>query len=218
MKETMNFKAFNFSPIIWWKILDKSIYLCNAFGKEIKPNFSFIEWLNSEVIQNESIDLINNEINFTTDKRYYNVRKNEYFFRVKGINTYGCEVSEVTEYDLFIKHKIDKNRPLTYTFRIFDLNHLALMHLYKWLVFNSNYEWVRWEMYFQFIISKLKTTERKLFIYMWYITLNEINIQDHFFKDVAQYKVFKVKYEELSKQAKYINDKIDKLRKKTNKQ
>lgn len=37
MGEKINFKAFNFSPIFWLKIIDKSICLSEAFGEEIKP-------------------------------------------------------------------------------------------------------------------------------------------------------------------------------------
>ena len=87
MEKTFNFKAFNFSPIFWWKTIEKSIELTDIFGKEIEPDFNFIKWFNRENIENDSIELVKDVSSSLNNEKYYNASRNEYFHKIIGDST-----------------------------------------------------------------------------------------------------------------------------------
>ncbi|MBJ7883079.1 hypothetical protein [Gelidibacter salicanalis] len=214
MEKTLNFKAFNFSPIFWWKAIEKSIELTDLFGKEIESDFNFINWFNKANIENDTVELIKDVSSSVNNEQYYKATRNEYFHKIIGINIYGREVSERTEIELFKKHDIDETKSLKYNFNIYDLNHLAFVHFHKWLIFDNFHDWVKWQLYFDFIVSKIETPKKELYIYLWKLIFSEIDFRDNLFENISQYKKFRDKLHEFSEDSKFVEEKIRELRKK----
>lgn len=213
---SVNLKAFYFSPQFWWKTFERAINLTDAFGEEIDSIFSFKKWIQTGTVEHDSIS-INLEHDYKTDKEYTEAIKNDYFFEIIGVNHLGHQVSAKSYEDLLEKHQIKEEIPLKYSFRIYDLNQFISMYVQQWLVFDSYYYWVKWQLYFDFIISKLNTPSKELFLYMWTLIFNEVEFEHNLFKDVNQYKMFRDKLDDIKKESSYVENEIIKIRKKKKK-
>lgn len=215
MEETEpNLKALYFSPQFWWEAIEGSIYLTENFGKELLPNFDYRKWLKEDTIENDSIQLYeDDEVNIRfKNYEYSNAAENEYFFKVCATNKYGHKVAEYSIDELNKKHDLPETPNYFYSFKIKDLNHFASMYFQNWLLFDTYRDWVRWQLYYDFIISKLDGTLKGLYQYMWSVILEDVNLQHHLFKDVKQYKKFRDKHDDIKVNSSYIVDKVIKLR------
>lgn len=207
----INIKAYNFSPLFWWRAIGKAIDLTHAFGEELNPGFSFKKWFHQESIEHDSLE-INIEPVFGTDSEYKEAIRNDYFSKVLGISAYGHKVSEKTFDDLHRKHKIDTEKPITYLFSIYDMNHFISSYIQQWLIYDTFFCWVRWQLYFDFIVSKLDTPRKELFMYMWSIIFHEIEFEHKLFNSIDQYKKFRDKLDEINEHADFVESKIKELR------
>ena len=207
----MNFKAFYFSPYFWWKSFERGVYLTDAITSELIPNFEFKKWLKEDVVEHDSL-LINQVTSFGINKEYGEAIKNDYFFEVIATNTYGQKVKAKSVDELFDKYEINEEIPLSYSFKIEDLTQFISMYFQQWLIFDTYYYWVRWQLYFDFLVSKLDNQLKGLYIYMWNVILNQVEIQNSLFKDIAQYKKFRDKLDDIKQESDFIEKTISELR------
>jgi hypothetical protein len=209
-----NFKALYFSPHFWWTNIERGVYLADAFGKEIIPDFEFRKWLREEKFEHDSLTIHNEDINIGfTNPEYGEAIKNDYFFEVCAISKYGHKVAARNIEDLHNKHHVDNDASLSYRFAVDDLTHYVSMSFQNWLLFDTYYDWVRWQLYYDFILSKLESPLKELYQYMWTVIFNQVEFHHTLFKDITQYKKFRNKLDEITKESDFIGSKIDEIRK-----
>lgn len=204
-----NFKALYFSPHFWWTNIERGVYLSDAFGKEIIPGFEFRKWLRDEKVEHDST-IIHQEGDNTNfiNPEYADAIKNDYFFEVFTTSKYGHKVTARTIEDLHHKHHVDENSKISYNFKVDDLTNFISMYFQNWLVFDTYYDWVRWQLYYNFLLSKLDNPLKGLYQYMWTVIFNQVEFQHTLFKDVTQYKKFRDKLDEVTKESDFIEKRI----------
>ena len=208
-----NFKALYFSPHFWWTNIERGVYLTDAFGKEIIPDFEFRKWLRDEKVEHDSTILHQEDENiFFRNPEYAEAIKNDYFFEVFATSTYGHKVTARTIEDLHNKHSVDAKAKISYSFKVDDLTHFISMYFQNWLTFDTYYDWVKWQLYYDFLLSKLDKPLKELYQYMWTVILNQVEFHHTLFKDVAQYKKFRDKLDEITKESDFIEKKITEIR------
>jgi len=207
----MNIKAHNFSPFFWWEAIERATGLTHAFGEQLAPGCNFKQWLRQGCIEHDSLE-INIEPAFGASTEFREAIKNDYFYKVSGTSIYGRMISEKTFEDLHDKYPVDTKEPITFLFKISDMNHFISVYLQQWLIFDTYYYWVRWQLYFDFIVSKLDTPQKELFMYFWTVIFHEIEFSSTYFKDIAQYKKFRDQLDTVKEQADYVEKKILEIR------
>ncbi|HMI79739.1 MAG TPA: hypothetical protein VK484_13160, partial [Ferruginibacter sp.] len=210
-----NLKALYFSPHFWWTNIERGVYLADAFGKEIIPDFEFRKWLRDEKVEHDST-IIHQEGDHTyfINPEYGEAIKNDYFFEVFATSKYGHKVTARSVEDLYSKHQVDEKAKMSYSFKVDDLTHFISMYFQNWLLFDTYYDWVKWQLYYDFLLSKLDNPLKELYQYMWTIVLNQVELQHNLFKDVAQYKKFRDKLDSITKESNFIENKITEIRQK----
>ena len=197
--------GLNFSPHFWWKSIERAVSFTEFFSKELVDGCNFRDWLTNEIIEHNDIDIYDESKNgpiLTSDERY--AVTNTYFFEVYTTNKYGHKITAQTIDGLKEKIQTYEIPEINYRFKIDELNHYATLHFQKWLILNKHFDWVRWQLYFDFITSKLDNYKKGLYIYYWSVFFNEVDFQTNFFTSVEHYKQFRDKLDEITKQSEYI--------------
>lgn len=213
----LNIKALSFSPYFWWKSIETAIYFSEIFGKELIEDFDFRKWLKEEVIQHSTIEII--PIIYTGHSfngEYNKAIINDYFFEVEAKNKYGNKVKASSVEELLNRHEMDKDAELNYFFRIDDLTQLVSLYLHRWLLTDSYYDWVKWQMYYDFVVSKFNGKIGGLYQYMWTVVFNQIEMQHQLFRDVNQYKTFRDKLDNIKLESEFIEKEVAELRERKN--
>jgi hypothetical protein len=79
-----------------------------------------------------------------------------------------------------------------------DLDHFVSLYFQYWLIFNTYFYWVRWQLYLDFIMKKSDKTTGGLYEYKWAMTLGHIERYTHAFETVDQYKQFRDKLDDMN--------------------
>jgi hypothetical protein len=212
-KTSENFKDLYFSPHFWWTNIERGVYLADSFGKEIIPGFEFRKWLRDDKIEHDSTTIHQEGDNiFFTNPEYAEAIKNDYFFEVFAKSKYGHKVTARNIEDLYGKRHVDKNEKISYNFKVDDLTHFISMYFQNWLLFDTYYDWVRWQLYYDFLLSKLESPLKELYQYMWTVIFIQVEFHHSLFKDTGQYKKFRDKLDDITKESDFIENKITALR------
>jgi hypothetical protein len=146
------------------------------------------------------------------DKEYSKAISNSYFFKVAFTNKTGVTFSAKTLDELITNPNYTDKEKVFYTYRIYDLNHFVTLYFQHWLLFDTYEFWVKWQLYYDFIVSKCDTTLGGLYQYMWSTMLWRLDRYSHAFKDVEQYKKFRNQLEHITEQSKNIETEFIKIR------
>jgi hypothetical protein len=206
----VNAHSLQFSPYIWWKSIQRGIDFSEIYGAGLIPEFSFKNWLQEAIIEHSSLNLVADE--YSPNGEYIRATKNSYYDQVGFINKYGSKFTAKTEDDLRRKPTFKEGYALFYTFKVDTLFHLTTLHFQHWLLFDDFYHWVRWQLYFDFIVAKCDKTIAGLFQQMWAISLSEVDFNHQVFKEVEQYKKFRDRLEEINSESEFIREEYIKLK------
>lgn len=211
--EGINLNALNFSPHFWWKYIERAIYLTDSFGQELISGFSFRNWLLDDYIEHTSLNLYDENLDGRiVTPEFRNMVTNDYYHEVIAINNYGNKVKAKTIEELYSIHSIPDNTELSYNFKVEDLNHFATLYFMKWLIMPTQFNFVRWQLYYDFIVSKLNEDHAELYHFMWASLLGEVNFNHKFFDSVEQYKKFRDRLDDINKKSDDLELKISQLR------
>ncbi|MBS1633853.1 MAG: hypothetical protein JST10_14920 [Bacteroidetes bacterium] len=204
-QQSSNINALQFSPYAWWKAIDRGVEMAEIYAKIIAPEFNVRKWLYEEDIEHESLNLAFKDYTFSvTDPLYVKATQNDFYTRVGFVNKYGTKMMFDSLEKLRKNQTYFDGAPMVYQYRVNALVHLATLHFQHWLLFETNYHWLRWQMFYDFIVSKLNRTIGGLFQNMWVTMLYELDFNHQIFSGIPQYKKFRDVLEEAEKASSFI--------------
>jgi len=207
-----NLSAFNFSPHFWYKAFDKGISLADHFGRKLDKETGYADWLRHGELEHPRLELhLSEEEGIIHGRDYDRIVRNDYFHNVSAINKYGVRITAESTEQLMSKATVDPEAAVNYVFRVDSLHHLATVEFMEWLVFNRDAPWLRWQVFFNFLVSKSPELTGQLYTYMWCMVFGEIKFNHAFFESVSQYDRFRDQYEVLIERAEPIESRLRKL-------
>jgi hypothetical protein len=208
-----NINALDISPQVWWDAINHGYSIAEGISEVLLPDFGFKKWFNDGEISHESLDLsLEEPLAIHLNKEYSKAISNSYFFKVAFTTKNGVTISAKTLDELITNPNYTEKTKVFYTYRIYDLNHFVTLYFQHWLLFDTYEFWVKWQLYYDFIVSKCDTTLGGLYQYMWSTILWRLDRYSHAFKDVEQYKKFRDKLEDITEQSKNTETEFIKVR------
>ena len=199
--------------MIWFEGINSGTEYARVFSELLLPDFNFKEWLTKGEIEHDSLNISFADLrNVLADKDYAEAIKNNYYHKVGFINDHRVKETKSSIEELKKLPTFKDDKEFFYTFRIKDLDHLVSLYFQHWLIFNSYHFWVKWQVYYDFIVRKSEKLIGGLYQYRWTVTLGLIESYTHAFDTVDQYKQFRDKLDSLTTDSKFVEESFIKVR------
>lgn len=214
MKGTdININGLEISPVIWADGIQAGIEWSDGFSKLLLPRVNFKNWIKNGEINHDSLDISFSDFQHVyVDKEYAEAIRNSYYYKVGFTNDYKVKEIKATLEELQKLPTYKDEKELFYIFKMQDLDHLVSLYFQHWLIFNEFKYWVKWQLYYDFIVKKSEKIIAGLYQYKWAVTLRRIESYTHAFGTVEQYKQFRDKLDDINKESKFVEEDFIKLR------
>lgn len=208
-----NINSLEISPQVWWDAINHGYNIADSLSKLILPDLDFKKWFKDGEVSNDSTILsLTEPLTIHLDKEYSKAVKNDYFFEVIFTNDKGVRFSAKTIEELISNPNYKATTQIFYVYRIYDLNHFVTLYFQHWLLFDTYEFWVKWQLYFDFLVSKCDKKLGGLFLYMWSTIFGRLDRYSYAFKNVDQYKKFRDRLDDITEQSKFIEIEFIKIR------
>jgi hypothetical protein len=209
----INLSGLQISPMIWRDAINASTDLTHEFSKLLLPNSYFKKWLEAGEIEHESLNISFEEpIIVATKDEFTRAIRNDYFYKVGFIDKHKTKHVKTAMEELTSLPTYKEEHKLFYIYKVKDLDHFVSLYFQHWLIFNTYFYWVRWQLYLDFIIKKSEKTIGGLYEYKWAMALGRIEGCTHAFETVDQYKQFRDKLDRMTESSKFVENEFIRIR------